>query len=705
MLRRLADLSARRPRRVLLATLAFFLVAVALGGPVAGRLSGGDDFFDPDSESHRAEQRLRRAAGEEARPAVIALVRTGQVVTRPAARARVERIARELRRDPAVSRVVTFYHTRDRPFVSRDRTATFVAAFFRADAGEDAGERIAERFENRPGVAVGGAELAEPAIGDQVGEDLAKAELIAFPILFLLSLWVFRGVVAALLPIFVGVLTIFGTFLGLRLVNEATLLSIFALNLATGLGLGLAIDYSLFVVSRYREELARSGPGVEALRRTLASAGRTVLFSALTVAAALAALTVFPQRFLYSMGLSGTISALVAAAVSLTALPALLALLGPRVNALAPARWQRARDREARAEAGGFWYRLSRAVMRRPLPVAVASAALLIAIGLPFTGIKFTGVDASVLPASSGPRQVDDALRREFPPAPSDPIALAVEAPPDARPRLERYAEGLRRLPEAASVAPPRRLDARTWMVEVTPRRAALDERSLDLVREIRDRPAPFPVQAAGQSAEFVDQQDSLAAHLPLGLAVLAVATMLILFAMTGSVVLPLKSLVMNLLTLSAAFGLLVLIFQHGRLEGLLDYTSQGALESTQPILLFAIAFALSTDYGVFLLTRIKEARDAGAEDHDAVAIGLERTGRIVTAAALLFCVAIGAFATSEIVFIKEVGVGTALAVIIDATIIRALLVPSLMALLGRRNWWAPRPLRRLHERVGLSEA
>jgi RND superfamily putative drug exporter len=253
-------------------------------------------------------------------------------------------------------------------------------------------------------------------------------------------------------------------------------------------------------------------------------------------------------------------------------------------------------------------------------------------------------------------------------------------------------------------VSPPARAGD-VWRIDVVPRAAELAEPSKHLVRDVRALHPPFPVLVGGGTAAFLDQQSSLAASLPLALAILAATTLVILFAMTGSVVLPLKALLMNLLTLSAAFGLLVLIFQDGRLEGLLGYQSQGALEATQPVLLFCAAFGLSTDYGVFLLTRIKEARDAGAGERESVAIGLERTGRIVTYAAVLFCIAIGAFATSEIVFIKEVGVGTALAVLIDAFLVRALLVPSLMALLGRWNWWAPRPLARLHERFGISEA
>ncbi len=555
------------------------------------------------------------------------------------------------------------------------------------------------RSSGRPGDR-GRAALAGPAVGDQVSEDLAKAELLAFPLLFLLSLFVFRGAIAALLPLFVGLLTIMSTFLGLRLFNEATPLSIFALNLAIGLGLGLAIDYSLFILSRYREEMMRDGPGREALRRTLRTAGRTVVFSSLTVAAAMLSLLVFPQRFLYSMAISGSITALSAGIIALTALPALLMALGPRVDALAPQRW---RHREVDPESG-FWYRLSHLVMRRPVLVAVTTAAVLIAAGIPFTRIEFTGVDASVLPDGAATKQVDSALRTEFPPGRTAPLHVAVSAPRERALAMRAYAGRLAERDDVAAVARPRYVGDGTWYLEVVPVGPALDGRALDLVRAVRAGPSPGIVRVAGESARFVDQRAGLAQRLPLAIGVLAITTLLILFAMTGSVVLPLKALVMNALGLSAAFGLLVLVFQDGRLEGLLDYTSQGALEITQPLVLLAIAFGLSTDYGVFLLTRIKEARDAGASNEEAVALGIQRTGRIVTAAALLLVVALGAFATSEIVFVKELGIGTAAAVAIDATIVRALLVPALMKLLGERNWWAPAPLARLHARLRLGE-
>jgi uncharacterized membrane protein YdfJ with MMPL/SSD domain len=322
-------------------------------------------------------------------------------------------------------------------------------------------------------------------------------------------------------------------------------------------------------------------------------------------------------------------------------------------------------------------------------------------LGIPFFSIRFTSVDAQVLPESASAHQVDDVLRSQFPPFYDTPITLEL-ADADAA-LAKRTATEVEGIPGVAHVNPPIELKGGTWAIEAVSADAPLSQTSQDTVQQIRSQVAG--VRATGFTANYIDLQDSLVRHLPVVLAIVITVTFIVLFLMTGSVVLPLKQILMNALGLSATFGILVLIFQDGRLEGLLDYTSQGGLESTQPLLLFAVAFGLSTDYGVFLLSRIKEARDAGHSDSEAVAVGLERTGRVVTAAALLFTVAIGAFVTSQVIFIKEVGLGTAFAVLIDATIIRALLVPSLMELLGKWNWWAPAPLRRLHRRIGLSEA
>jgi uncharacterized membrane protein YdfJ with MMPL/SSD domain len=700
----LARLADRRPRRIGLLAIGFFLVAGALGGSVADRLDpyGADD---PATEAVQAREQLQDAGLRV--PGVLVVVNDAPVAA-AATRTRVVGLERELRARGKVKSVVGWYDTRSADFVSRDGTATYIAVALRPTDDKDwqaAAADIADALAGRPGIVVGGAAISQEQVNKQVEKDLRRAEMLAFPLLFLLSFLFFRSLVAALLPVMIGVLAIVGTFLTLRIASEFGSISIFALNLTTGLGLGLSIDYSLFIVSRYREEIAKSGPGLAAMRRVMATAGRTIFFSSLTVAAALASLLVFPQRFLYSMGLGGSLVVLLAALISLTVLPAVLTLLGTRVNSLSPRFLQRRAEADARPDSQGFWYRLSRFVMRRPIPVATLSALFLILLGLPFLGIKFNTVDAEILPKEASARQAYDEVSTEFPPYRETPIWVAVDG---ARPwATARLAARIRRVDGVAAVSPPQRLGGGVTAIRTISDSPFISEASQSTVERIRDVAAPpgSTVRVGGATADFIDFQGSLARHLPIAFAIIVLATLVILFLMTGSVVLPIKSLIMNVLNLSAVFGLLVLIFQDGRLEGILGYTSPGAIEQTMPILLFAVAFGLSTDYAVFLLSRIKEARDNGASDSECVAIGLERTGRIVTAAALLFAVAIGAFATSKIIFIKQNGVGTALAVLIDASIIRALLVPSLMELLGKWNWWAPAPLRRLHERFGVSES
>ena len=701
MFEALARLADGHARRVALVAIVFFVAAGAIGGGVADKLDpyGADD---PDTETVIADEMMELAGYRET--AVIVLFENAPVDSAQT-RQKVSQVSRELRAREDVASVSGFYGTRSRDFVSRDGDSTYLAVALRPTedkAWQEAANAIEMQLADRPGIEIGGPALAQEQVNDQVESDLQRAEMLAFPLLFLLSFLFFRSLVAALLPLMIGGLAIVGTFLTLSIASELGSISIFALNLTTGLGLGLAIDYSLFIVSRYREEIAKDGPGLAAMRRTMATAGRTVLFSSLTVAAALASLLVFPQRFLYSMGLGGALVALLAATVALTVLPAVLTLLGHRVNSLSPRFLQRRAEADARPDEQGFWYRLSRFVMRRPGRVAVLSASFLIVLGLPFLSIKFTTVDPEVLPESASARQVFETQRRDFPPNRETPIQVILDGGgPEEAAQLRA---ALVRTGGIAAVAPPRPLSGDVTVIEAVSENRFITEDSQATVQRVRDLPAPggTAILVTGATADFLDFQDSLTEHLPIAFAIIVVSTLVILFVMTGSVVLPVKSLLMNVLNLSAVFGLLVLIFQDGRLEAMLDYSSQGAIEQTMPILLFAVAFGLSTDYAVFLLSRIKEARDSGVPDSEAVAVGLERTGRIVTAAALLFAIAIGAFATSEIIFIKQNGVGTALAVLIDATIIRALLVPSLMELLGKWNWWAPRPLRRLHERLGV---
>ena len=705
MLTGLAKFQQRNGRRILIAALVGAVIAGALGFGVAGKLSPYGA-TDPATQSVKATNRFQAATGRQIDPGVVALVRSGNVHS-AAAEARVATVASRLRAQPDIASVVSYYSGHNPGMVSRDGRSTYVVGYFKPLSDKrlsDDAATIETAFAGDRDVSLGGAAIANAEVNKQVSHDLAHAELLAFPFIFLLSLLFFRSLVAALLPPLLGGLAIVATFFALRIVASFVDMSVFALNLVTGLGLGLAIDYSLFMVSRYREEAARSGFGLAALTRTLQTSGRTILFSSLTVTVAVASLAIFPQRFLYSMGIAGALVALLAAALALIVLPALLAVLGPRVNALAPKRLARAAERDARPTEGGAWYRLSRLVMRRPARIAVTCAVFLIALGIPFTQIKFISVGPSVLPAGASARTVDDTLRADFPANWTAPLEVVVGAPASS-PQVRSLAERVRALPGVAAVAPAQPAGPHMALVSVAPLHDPLSAASQRLVRDVRALQEPVSVGVAGQSASYVDLEQSLGAHLPAVLAVVIAATLIVLFLMTGSVVLPLKAVLMNALSLSAVFGILVLIFQDGNLQGLLSFRSEGALDATQPIFLFAIGFGLATDYGVFLLSRIKEARDGGATDSEAVAIGLERAGRVVTAAALLFAVAIGAFATSQIVFIKELGLGAALAVLIDASIIRALLVPALMELLGSRNWWAPAPLRRLHGWIGLRES
>ena len=702
-MKKLSSLTFHRRRWVLVGAAIFFVAAAFYGGNVASYLApyGAKD---PDTESIQTDSDLESSGYH---PATVVVLARGLAVDSREGRRRLGELQSQIDSDPAVEGSTGWLQTRSPDFVSEGGDATYLAVRLKATEDgqlQDDAEHLASVLSDQPGVEVGGSALAQKQVNSQIEEDLRRAELLVFPLLFLLSLIFFRSLIASALPLVIGAIAIVGTWLMLRAVNEAVSISVFALNLTIGLGLGLAIDYSLFIVSRYREEIEKHGAGLKALTRTLQTAGKTVLFSAVTVSAALASLIVFPQRFLYSMGIGGSLVALLAALISLLVLPAILAVLGERVNSLAPKFLQRRSAEEAKASTDGFWYRLAKWEMLRPVLTAGACTVLLLFLASPFLKIKFGDVDAQVLPKDASARQVDDYIRAEFPPYRDTPIRVVVDGG-DAK-ATEVVSGELARLPDVAAVYPPQPVGSAGTLIEAISRYPSTDDRSADLVHEIRDLPEPpgTEVRVTGATARFVDFQQSLLDHLPIAAAIIIVSTLLVLFLMTGSVVLPVKQLLLNVLNLAAVFGILVWIFQEGHLEGIFDFESQGNIEQTIPILLFAVSFGLSTDYGVFLFSRIKEARDEGATDGDAVAIGLERTGRIITSAALLFAIAIGAFATSQIIFIKLNGVGGALSVLIDATIIRALLVPSLMALLGQWNWWSPRWLRRIYWRFGVRE-
>lgn len=689
MLSSVSELAIRRPKLVgALAALVLVLAGV-FGGPAIGLFQAQNPFADPQSASARAEAAVAAATGTEATPGVVA------IVAAPPGSPAVASVARTIKGVNDVTTVTVPPAGSHSPLVSADGRQTGVVATLRAGPDPDTAlKTISADFKGRHDVTLGGADVAGTQVGQQAFADLGFAELVAFPLLALLALLVLRGV-AALLPLVVGGFAIMIALGILRLVNMTLPLSVFAVNLVIALGVGLAVDYSLFLVWRFREQLGRGAEPAAALRTTMITTGRTVVFSALSVAAALACLCVFSQRFEVSMGLGGAIVALVAAATAVLVLPALFMLLGTRLGKVRPAPADR-----------GTWYRLSHQVMRHPIRFAVATTVIMLVLATPALGVRWSGIGASVLPNSQSAKVAQNEIDRSFPGLHGDSTDLVVAtAGPTAGPALSAYADSLRSVRGVTSVPPPQDLGRDTWLINVTGPSNPISRAAGDTVTDLRARAAPAPVLIGGAAADFVDQQSSVASYLPLAIVLLALVTFAILFIMTGSVILPVKALIMNTLTVGAATGILVFVFQAGRLTGLLGYTNQGGIEENDFLILVAMAFALSTDYGVFLLSRIKEARATATSERNAVAVGLQHTGRLVTSASLLLAVAVGAFATSHLVFLQEVGVGTAVAVLLDAFVIRAFLVPSLMALLGPWNWWAPGPLRRLHERLRLDES
>lgn len=701
---RLTTLATGRPRRVLVIAGIVFLLAAALGGPVAGVLKGrSNDFHDLHDQSLQTKAAIQRATGQSPDYGVAAVVKsTGDARTDPEAAHLTAHVAALLATQKGFQRVLDYPSSHLAQLVSRDgRESVVLAAFATQEESAAAVADVRPRLAGS-GVRFGGQDVAFEEINHRTSSDLEHAELFAFPLLLLLSLWVFRGLVAAMLPLLVGGFAIVLTFVVLRLVNQFAGLSIFAVNLVTGVGLGLGIDYSLFILSRYREELAAGKQSREAIGRTLQTAGRTVLYGSLTVAGALASMLVFPERFLYSMGVGGTVVALMAGAVSLMVLPAVLVALGPRIDSLSPKWMQRGTERAATAGDEGGWARLAHAVMRRPGTVALVTSAVLLVIASPALRLALTPADPRVLPSSSETRQIASTLSSDFAVDGSQAITMVVAGGAAGVQALATQAQQI--AGGQAQAAPPRYLGKGKWEIDLLPQGSGASKANQALVKRLRALIDPRGGLVGGPTAGFLDQKSSIASHVPLVLAILALVTCGFLFLMTGSAVMPLIALAMNLLTVAVGAGLLVLVFQDGHFSSLLGFSPIGGLEEANLVLLFVIAFALSTDYGVFLFGRIKEAHDSGLSAREAVARGLERTGRLVTAAALLFCVAIGAFASSHIFFVKQLGVGAALAVAIDATVVRALLVPAIMGRLGEWAWWAPRPLRRLHVRIGLHE-
>jgi RND superfamily putative drug exporter len=723
LLTRLGEFTVHHRRSVLALTVVFIVAAGVFGTRAFSVMEDGG-FEDPSSESHRAGEAEGRFGSGEPDVVVIATAAGGDVDAPDASAAGValtERVS-------SVKGVgsVTSYWTSEAPPSLRSQRGDSALLLVDADGDEeevladleDVGDELASRGAVLE-VAIGGGEAVGAEFGETIEGDMARAESIAIPITLVLLVLVFGGLLAASLPLFVGVIAILGTFLSLYVIGSITDVSIYAINLTTALGLGLAIDYSLFIVSRYREELRNGHSVEEAVVRSVETAGRTVTISALIVAVSLSALLVFPQYFLRSFAYAGIAVVLLAMVTAVVSLPALLAVVGTRIDAL-----RLFHHRPKQRDEDGFWYRTATRVMRRPVPVALAVIAVLVLLGLPFLRVEFGTPDARMLPESSPARAASGVLQRDFAGDASASFPVVVEevdgdvdaALTDLAARVSRF-DGVDRVDTSAgtfadgtNVAPGSAdgtsySDGSTGWMSVVPSIEMGSTAGEDLVGEIRSLDMPYETLVGGQTAELIDTRASIADRLPWALAIIVVFTAVLLFLLSGSVLVPIKALVLNLLSLTATFGAMVWIFQDGNLSGLLDFTATGAVDTTTPILMFCIAFGLSMDYEVFLLSRIKEEHDRTGDNDHAVALGLERTGRIVTAAALLLSVTFLAFGTSGVSFIKMFGIGLAIAVLMDAFVIRGLLVPAFMKLAGDANWWAPAPLRRLHARFGIAEA
>jgi len=728
---RLGQFLVRRRWVVIVLAAVFFLAAGVYGGDVAKRLSNGG-FSDPSAEASRANAYLEGTLGSGT-PNVVILVRAaadGTTVDSPEVAAVGAAITEELRAMEGVGQAVSYWSLGNAPPLrATDSGSALVLA--RAEGSEDVAREhvaaIAKRFDRADTVTVtqvGGMTEAFREVGETIEKDLALAEMIALPITLLILLFVFRSVVAASLPLMVGAFSIIGTFTVLKVLAEITTVSIFALNLTTALGLGLAIDYSLLFVSRYREERAKGHDANDAVVRTVATAGRSVVFSGLTVAVALGALLLFPVSFLRSFAYAGIGVVAMALIGAVVVLPAVIAALGDRVDKLPIGRKRLAATANRPVEKS-FWYRVAHAVMRRPVPVAVATIVVLLFLGLPFLRLQTGTSDDRVLPAGATARQVGDELRDGY--SSKDIGALAVvfpsQAPADTG--IDAYATTLSKVNGVSRVDAPTgiylngvrlpvgpELTGRyatpngPWL-SVVPNVDPMSAAGEQLVADVRAVPAPDGIDRliGGQGAELVDLKAGILRQLPWAALVIVLATFVLLFLSFGSVLVPIKALVLNTLSLTATFGAMVWIFQEGNLSGPLGFTPTGALDLTMPILMFCIAFGLSMDYEVFLLSRVKEEHDRTGDNTEAVAIGLARTGRIITAAAATIAVVFLAFATSSISFIKLFGIGLTLAVLMDATLIRATLVPAFMKLAGEANWWAPRWMTRIYDRAGMNEA
>ncbi|MFC7501779.1 MMPL family transporter [Nocardioides sp. CPCC 206347] len=703
MIERWGALVVRRAVVILLVGLGITAAAAIAGVGLEDKLASGG-FDDPASQSSRELALERETFGNQSIDAIVIFSSEDELATDPAFQAEVERTLATVPEDVAVSDI-TYYDVQDPAMLSEDGHATAVYVSLAGDTQNDfldaskALKPIIKESSLETGIA--GPYAVYNDVNEETKNDLLRAEIVSLPIVLILSLIIFRSVIAALMPVLVGVIAVVGARATIAGLNELVEVSIFAPNIITLLGMGLAIDYALFVVSRFREEIAKTPDDTRrALLRTMATAGRTVAFSALTVAAAMSSLLVFPQTFLKSIGYGGIAAVLIAMVAALTVLPAALAVLGTRIDSVRIPFLQRSTPNESDT---GAWARLARAVMRRPIIVATAVTVVLLAVASPFLGVKWGSVDYRVLPADTPSHEAAERLNTEFGEERSTANVL-LRGTDEAG--VASYESAIERDVAGVTDVRPVVSEGDTTLLRVTWQGNSQTEESQQVIRDLREVDSPDGSEAlvGGLTADTVDLAESVGNHLPLMGGIVIGVMLLLLFLAFGSLVLPLKAVLMNAFSITASFGVVTWIFSDGHLSGLLGFTPQGFLDLTNPIVMLAVLFGLSMDYEVFLLSRVREQWDATGDNDLAVQTGVQKTGRIITSAALLLAVVIGAFSLSGVVFMKMMGIGMLVAILVDATVVRALLVPATMKLLGRWNWWAPAPMARWWQRYGFRE-
>lgn len=716
---RLGALAVHRARIVVTVSILIMAAAGAVGPGVISQLQS-QGYNDPASDSSRVADLLESEFGAET-PFLTLILDSDTGVDSPEVLARAQQLLAQIDDEPEVSRVVSYWTSGGLSALrSQDGRAGLILLYsdeLSASTFDAVGARFIDTYESTDGdirIHVGGWAAISSAVNTNIKNDLIEAEIVAVPVTLILLLIVFGTVVAAGLPLLVGGIAILVSMVILLGITQVTDVSVFALNLVTGLGLGLGIDYALLVINRFREELGRGATTEAAVRRTVATAGRTVVVSGLTVATTLAALAFYPLYFLRSFAFGGVAVVLLAILATVILLPAVLTLLGPRINALRVTR----RDLTPRDE--GAWASVARAVMRRPWPVLVSMLTLLIALALPALNVRFGLVDERVLPRTDSAAVASALLQERFEGNEASPVEILIPSSADADvdalgatisalPDVVRVLTGNSVLINGQTVAtnplPQGYLAAEWERITVISDVAPRSPEGRTLVEDILGTGLPADALVGGVAAGYTDTQSAITSRLPATIGWIGAVTLLLLFLYTGSILLPIKAVLLNVLSLSATLGLLVLVFQEGHLTWLVgDFVQTGTIDMSTIVIIAVVAFGLSMDYEVFLLSRIKEEHDAGSDTHESVALGLQRSGRIITAAALLLAVVFAAFVTSGVTAIKMMGLGVAFAILMDATIIRGLLVPAFMRIAGQWNWWAPAPLKRIHARFGLSD-